>query len=371
MSAQWFQSDSYLAQAGIPDFGALDSASSQGHPHLIHILSSSFLTAFPQPPGVHLKDLRSFSASSAVGYNRPAQLKLVAVKTMPPKPRPKVADNLLLFPMQDDTLEVGVSDIRISVEPRGRRKVFVNHAIGGIDELDVVLCGTYRKDVEGLRRSFEQLKDLGFNVLSPSSVDITSEENGFVYMHGEQTETPENLELRHLEAIQRARLVWLHAPDGYVGPTAALELGFARASGIPVFSTSMIGDEAFRTFVTVVSSPEDVLKEIASHKIPPPPPALRVFQNYYRRAALQRGYERESTQNCLLLMVEEVGELARALRKKEKLTRHGSAIRNAESLELADVFMYVIHMANILKIDLGQAVQQKELLNIEKLLQRP
>ena len=70
-------------------------------------------------------------------------------------------------------------------------------------------------------------------------------------------------------------------------------------------------------------------------------------------------------------MVEEVGELARALRKKEKLKRHGSVIRNVESLELADVFMYVIHMANILKIDLGEIVQQKEILNIEKLLQRP
>jgi len=69
-------------------------------------------------------------------------------------------------------------------------------------------------------------------------------------------------------------------------------------------------------------------------------------------------------------MVEEVGELARALRKKQRLTRHGSVIRNAESLELADVFMYVIHMANILRIDLGQVVQQKELINIEKLLQR-
>ncbi len=112
------------------------------------------------------------------------------------------------------------------------------------------------------------------------------------------------------------------------------------------------------------------MQQITSYEVPPPPPALKAFQNYYRRAAAQRGYEKESTQNCLLLMVEEVGELARALRKKQRLTRHGSVIRNAESLELADVFMYVIHMANILRIDLGQVVQQKELINIEKLLQR-
>jgi NTP pyrophosphatase (non-canonical NTP hydrolase) len=290
--------------------------------------------------------------------------------------RRKVTGNLLLFPM--DAELASVEDPRLNHRPQEnleeqdmfRHERVPSLAIGGIDELDVVICGTFRKDVEGLRRLFEQLKDLGFNVLSPLNVDIVTEEKGFVYMHGEEAETPENLELRHLDAVQRARLIWLHAPEGYVGPTAALELGFARASGIPVFSTANISEVALRAFVTVVSSPEDVLLQIGSHKLPPPPPALKPFQHYYKRAAAQRGYERESAQNCLLLMVEEVGELARALRKRERLTRHGSAVQNAESAELADVFMYVVHMANILKIDLGQVVQQKELLNIEKLLAR-
>lgn len=294
------------------------------------------------------------------------------------KARRKVLDitgNVLpFFPPNEPNQTVGNIGLDLQLRKNIERELQSGHsasrAIGGVDELDVVICGTFRKDVVGLRRSYEQLKDLGFNILSPSNVDIASEDEGFVYMQGEQTETPENLERRHLEAIEHARLIWLHAPDGYVGPTAALELGFAKASGIPVFSSAPISDVALRAFVTVVASPEEVREQVGSYKVPPPPPGLKPFQNYYRRAAAQRGYERESTQNCLLLMVEEVGELARALRKKERLTRHGSAIQNAESLELADVFMYVIHMANILKIDLGQAVQQKELLNIEKLLLR-
>src|SRR5215208_2762060 len=281
--------------------------------------------------------------------------------------RQKLSSNLLLFPSFEPMLEADISEQvshdhpELQIADARERK-----AIGGIDDLDVVLCGSYRKDVAGLRRSFEQLKYRGFNVLSPTNVDVEKETNGFVYMHGEGSHTAERLELKHLDAIERARLVWLHAPEGYVGPTAALELGFARASGIPVFGASAPVDDAFRSFVTVVNSPEDVFVQVTSQRLPPPPPRVRVFQHYYKRAAAQRGYERESTQNCLLLMVEEVGELARALRKKEKLTRHGSPITNAESLELADVFMYVVHMANILRIDLGEAVQQKELLNIQK-----
>ena len=276
----------------------------------------------------------------------------------------KTSGNLAVFPGFEHMFEPDVTDATDSAVSRPQ-------PVGGIDDLDIVLCGTYRKDIEGLRRAFEELKDLGFNVLSPSNLDIIKEKNGFVYMQGEETQTAERLELRHLDAIERARLVWLHAPEGYVGPTAALELGFAKASGIPVFATCAPVDEAFRSFVKVVVSPEDVFVDVTYQRLPPPPPRLSVFQHYYRRAAAQRGYESESTQNCLLLMMEEVGELARALRKKQKLVRHGSPIRNAESLELADVFMYVVHMANILGIDLGEAVQHKELLNIKKLLQEP
>jgi NTP pyrophosphatase (non-canonical NTP hydrolase) len=281
----------------------------------------------------------------------------------------KAAENVLPFPGFEHMFEPDISEKPTSgLLDLGINRSRPTKPIGGIDELDVVLCGTFRRDIAGLRRSFEQLKDLGFNVLSPLNVDIVNEKNGFVYMHGEETQTAESLELKHLEAIERSRLVWLHSPEGYVGPTAALELGFAKASGIPIFSESPPADEAFRSFVTVVTSLAEVKIQVTNLRLPPPPPRVRVFQHYYKRAAAQRGYEHESTQNCLLLMMEEVGELARALRKKQKLTRHGSAIRNADSLELADVFMYVIHMANILKIDLGEVVQHKEVMNIEKFL---
>ena len=69
--------------------------------------------------------------------------------------------------------------------------------------------------------------------------------------------------------------------------------------------------------------------------------------------------------------LEEFGELARALRKREQLTRHGADLATNEALELADVFIYVVHMANIHNLDLSQAVQQKELVNIQKLINEP
>lgn len=232
----------------------------------------------------------------------------------------------------------------------------------------VVLCGTYRKDPKGLLRTFDQLKDSGFAILSPTNVHIESEKQGFVYMQGESTQSPDQLEGRHLDAIQRADFVWFFAPDGYVGPTGALEVGFARANGIPVYTDTSLEDKTIEGFVELVESPMVVQESLKKHQFLPPSPAVVRFQHYYRRAAHQRGYSNENPQDCLLLMLEEMGELARALRKRAHLVRHGSEIRNQEALELADVFIYVVHMANILKLDLSKIVQQKELINIQKLL---
>lgn len=234
---------------------------------------------------------------------------------------------------------------------------------------EVVLSGSYRKAFEALKATYEEFRDLGCTILSPANVSIVREEHGFVYMEGEETQTPEGIEDRHLKAIQRANFVWLHAPEGYVGPTAALEVGYANAVGVPVYSTQEPVDPILRSFVRIVDSPSSVLKAAPQHP-EPPAPALNAFQEYYKRAAIQRGYTKEQPKDCLLLMVEEVGELARALRKREKLVRHGSYKGSNEAHELADVFLYVVHMANVLGLDLASIVQEKEIINVEKFLTR-
>jgi NTP pyrophosphatase (non-canonical NTP hydrolase) len=272
---------------------------------------------------------------------------------------PQVPSQILLFPQIGQTKKPA----------RDRQwKDLSNEDSAAVRGTSVVLCGTYRKDPEGLRRTFDELKDLGFSILSPTNVNIESEEHGFVYMQGESTRSPEQLENNHLDAIQRADFVWFFAPEGYVGPTGAMEVGFARANGIPVYTNSSLEDATIKGFVQMVDSPMAVRESFETFKVLPPPPAVKSFQHYYRRAAHQRGYSNENPKDCLLLMVEEVGELARALRKRAHLVRHGSEITNQEALELADVFIYVVHMANILKLDLSKVVQQKELINIQKLI---
>jgi len=229
---------------------------------------------------------------------------------------------------------------------------------------DVVLSGSFRRDVEGLRLIHQELQDLGCVVLSPRHVQPATELDGFVFMKGEEGETPTRIELRHLDAIEKAAFMWLHAPEGYVGLSASLEVGFAHAQGVPVFSRDSVQDPTLSCFIKHVDSPSAALASVVGGaQMPIPASNLPALQRYYKRIATARGYERETAQNCLLLMVEEVGELAHTIRKSEKLVRHSPSHQTNAAHEVADVFLYIVHMANILGLDLGSAVREKEELN--------
>lgn len=232
---------------------------------------------------------------------------------------------------------------------------------------DVVLVGSFRKNQEGLRRAYDRLIDLGCRVLSPGTVELLTGSDPLGDA-GQETIPTSERQLRHLETIQHAHFIWLHCPRGYVGQTTALEIGFARACGVPVFSATTPHDIVLQEFVRVVRSPLDVIVKIVSQELEPPLPALQTIQHYYRRTANERGYEIGSAQHRISLMAEELGELARALQTAHNLIPPEIPTDRQEALALADVFIHVVQMANILCLDLGRAVQNREILNIKKLL---
>jgi NTP pyrophosphatase (non-canonical NTP hydrolase) len=148
-----------------------------------------------------------------------------------------------------------------------------------------------------------------------------------------------------------------------------LEVGFAHACGVPILTLHLPHDHAVAEMVTVVASAEQAVEQL--HQSPTRAPVgVRAFQNYYRRAAVRRGYNDKDAKTCLLLMVEEVGELAREIRKMSRITRHSTRRETTDVRELADVFLYVVHMANLLNVDLASLVGSKELVNHSRFLAR-
>jgi NTP pyrophosphatase (non-canonical NTP hydrolase) len=185
-------------------------------------------------------------------------------------------------------------------------------------------------------------------------LDFVAEIDGFVYGRKDQGRTSAEIEQGHLQAMGKADLVWLHCPGGYVGTSAAMELGFARAMGIRVFAANRPEDLTLSDLVWVSESPRAAVTAVRDGSGDAPSDALVALQSYYARASRERGWAEETSELTLGLLREEIDELEEAI---------GTTDPAATQLELADVQLYVVHMANILGVDLAAAVRAKERIN--------
>ena len=232
----------------------------------------------------------------------------------------------------------------------------------------VTICGSFRKHFQGILAAIEEFRQHGVEVLSPKSSPIVNPGEEFAILHADGDADPKTLEERHLDAISAADAIYLYNPQGYLGASATLELGWALALGKPVYARDRPEDFTLKLFVDRVASPEQVAVAIGEslHDNPLQTISARsplsVLQHYIHRVVVQRGFADESPRDIMLLMVEEVGELAKALRKyiglkidSEKADRYA-----AVSDELADVLIYLLDLADSCDIDLYQAFLDKE-----------
>lgn len=232
------------------------------------------------------------------------------------------------------------------------------------NQLSVVLCGSFHRDSDDLRRLHCELSQ-HFRVLSPRDVDFVEPDAPFVRLSDELTDTEAVIEERHLAALRAADFVWLYAPSGYVGTSAAMELGVAAALGIPVFSDLPPTEPVLAARVLVVSEPEAVNPE-ELEEATDPGRGLSHLQRYYRTVASRRGWSDETPHETLLLLTEEVDELSQAMRNLEALTHNCDVQVEEVGAEMADVQLYLAHLANTLGIELAQAVTDKERVNARR-----
>lgn len=96
---------------------------------------------------------------------------------------------------------------------------------------------------------------------------------------------------------------------------------------------------------------------------------LDKIQNYIKNVINIRGFGNQSVEQEVLLLIEEVGELAKAIRKeKTSMCIDKSKIQNYDTVEneIADVFIVLNSICNTLNINLFDAFYQKEKMNVER-----
>lgn len=88
-------------------------------------------------------------------------------------------------------------------------------------------------------------------------------------------------------------------------------------------------------------------------------PTLADLQKYVREMVVERDFK-DDVQNKFLMLIEEVGEFAKASRKSAGMKLADDAAKQNAAAEAADVLIVLLGICNILKIDLEQAFRDKE-----------
>lgn len=94
--------------------------------------------------------------------------------------------------------------------------------------------------------------------------------------------------------------------------------------------------------------------------------ALGSLQSYVKKTGLERGFDDESAQDKFMLLVEEVGELAKAMRPLHYVKLADDSASTDLEDEAADILMLLASLCNKLGIDLKQAVLTKEIKNRQR-----
>lgn len=93
------------------------------------------------------------------------------------------------------------------------------------------------------------------------------------------------------------------------------------------------------------------------------PANLKALQAYVKELEAERGFDTQTVLDKCLMLGEEVGELFKAIRKREGLKIDpNSTIGDIEG-ELADVLIFLCSIANRYDVNLEQAFLSKEAVN--------
>lgn len=109
---------------------------------------------------------------------------------------------------------------------------------------------------------------------------------------------------------------------------------------------------------------EELFKKLKSNSM-----EMNGIQDYIKKVINIRGFKDQAIEQTMLLLLEEVGELAKAIRKeKTDMSIDKDKLSNYDSVEneIADVFIVLNSICNTLNINLYSAFYQKEKMNIKR-----
>ena len=141
-------------------------------------------------------------------------------------------------------------------------------------ELRAAVSGSFHRHMEAVTRAVHELAALSVRVLSPADPRVVAAQGEFLFVASDRVRSVRLVQDRHLESIRAADFLWLVCPDGYIGQSASMEIGYAAGAGIPMFAVHAPTDLTLREYVTVVPNISAAMRRIEVSSRPNVPPGF-------------------------------------------------------------------------------------------------
>ncbi|MHC4618512.1 MAG: hypothetical protein ACYTEQ_12255 [Planctomycetota bacterium] len=115
--------------------------------------------------------------------------------------------------------------------------------------LIATISGSFHRHMTDIKEASEEFRSLGVRILSPEDTRIVDQKGDFLFVASDGCRSIQLVQNRHLEAIIASDFLWLVAPNGYVGQSASMEMGFSVANNIPVIGVSPPSDLTLKQYV--------------------------------------------------------------------------------------------------------------------------
>lgn len=124
--------------------------------------------------------------------------------------------------------------------------------------LTVVVLGSFRKHLGEIMEAVRAFEANGFRVLSPRQGKARNPGAEFVLLEEDGEAGPREVADRVMAEIDRADLVYFVCPGGYMGASAAFELGYCVARGKAVFVSERPADVLLAMYGSQAARPDEV-----------------------------------------------------------------------------------------------------------------
>lgn len=131
--------------------------------------------------------------------------------------------------------------------------------------LKAAVSGSFHRHMEAITAAVHELAALTVRVLSPADPRVVARQGEFLFVASDRITSVRLVEDRHLECIRAANFLWLVCPDGYVGQSASMEIGFAAAVGVPIFAAHQPADLTLRQYVKIVPDLKTAVSMDSAH----------------------------------------------------------------------------------------------------------